>query len=274
MVWVSIKLFPLVITQCCMLLQYHHGTLHICSISCHNATYFHHTMLDSLSHVFSMPKQCPLSHIMRLTTPIYLPQNVCMSWWQGDAVTHNLNGMIQVSSGPSRGVYACHDSVKLLVGHDFRDAGWHGEVVGLWLGWSVALPRWTMGWQTMCEAGRTWCCISVSCRRGRRPVTPFSPDFLVDAAVTHKCLNSCSCIWNVILYCRHPNYRVQLRFWISCQRYWSYRCTIDTVLFALYMQTFCPCLHVISICLGWTKSSLNTVSQVFFKLIEKKGIKY
>ena len=182
-----------------MLLHCHHGHLCICSISCQNVTHFHHTMLDCLSHV-SVPKQCPLAHIMSLTIAICLLQNVSMSWWLGDAVTRNLNNTVHVSSGPSRGVYACHDSVKLLVGHDSRDAGWHGQIVGLWLGWSVTLPRRTMGWQIMCEAGGTWCCISILRRRGRHPATPFSPDFLVDAAATHnKWLKSCWCIENVIL---------------------------------------------------------------------------
>jgi hypothetical protein len=191
--WVSIKFFSPFITECCMLLQCHHGMLCICSVSCQNVTYFHHTLLDCLSHVYSMPKQCPLSHIMSITVPICLLQNVNMSWWQGDAVTRNLNDVVHVSSGPSRGVYACHDSVKLLVSHDSRDAGWHGQIVRLWLGWSVALPRWTMGWQTMREAGWTWCCISILRRCGRRPVTPLSPYFFVGAAVTHKWFKSCWC---------------------------------------------------------------------------------
>jgi len=156
-------------------------------------------MLDCQSHIFSMPKQCPLSHILSLTIPICLLQNVGMSWWQGDTVTHNSNDMFHVSSSPSRGVYACHDGVMLLLGHDPRDAGWHGQIVRLWQGWSAALPRWMMGWQTMCEAGWMWCCISVLRRRGRRPVTPFSPDFLVDIAVTHKWLKSYWCVWNMIL---------------------------------------------------------------------------
>ena len=183
------------IACCCnVILVYYISVVYIMP-ECH--TFSSH--YAGLSHVFNMPKQCPLSHILSLTIPIYLLQNVGMSWWLGDTVSRNLNNTVHVSSSPSRGVYTCHDSVMLLLGHNSRDAGWHGQIVGFWLGRSAALPRWMMGWQTMCEAGWTWCCVSVSRGRGRRPVTPFSPYFLVDAAVTHKWRKSCWCIWNMIL---------------------------------------------------------------------------
>jgi hypothetical protein len=196
--WVSIKFLPLSFynVACCG------NVIMVCYISVvyhARISYIFTTLFWTVCHMFSACQSNAHYHILWVSQYSCLLQNVGMSWWLGGTVTHNLNDMVHVSSGPSCGVYACHDRVMRLLSHDSRDARWHGQIVRLWLGWSAALPCWTMGWQTMCEAGWTWCCISVSHGCGRRPATPFSPDFLVDAAVTHKWLKICWCIGNVIL---------------------------------------------------------------------------